>query len=184
MTVEFFLIADNTDDAETLAAQLEGVLARSAASALLIRAGDEDDFAYLARVKPLAKIAQKHDCAVLLDNRPELVRRAYVDGVHMSGGIKALREALDELKPDFIVGTGDIGSRHEAMSRGELDIDYLMFGDRDDIDGREMADWWAETFEVPSVFCAGASDDLSGLKSEFAAFAQADWEKVSPGDAS
>ena len=84
MTVEIFLIADNTDDAETLAAQLEGVLARSAASALLIRAGDEDDFAYLARVKPLAKIAQKHDCAVLLDNRPELVRKAYVDGVHMS----------------------------------------------------------------------------------------------------
>ncbi|WP_417584573.1 thiamine phosphate synthase [Pelagibacterium sp.] len=177
---DIFLIAEP----EITAERLEATLARVPAAALLLKAGKEDDFAYLGRAKPLAKIAQKHDCAVLLDNRPDLVRRAYVDGVHMSGGIKGLREAVDELKPDFIVGTGDIGSRHEAMTRGELDIDYLMFGDRQDVGGHEMAEWWAETFEVPSVLCIEMPADLGGLKSEFAAFAQADWDKITtPGDA-
>ncbi|WP_421950993.1 thiamine phosphate synthase [Pelagibacterium sp.] len=177
---DIFLIAEPDIAVE----RLQATLARLPAAALLLKAGDEDDFAYSDRAKTLAKIAQKRNCAVLLDNRPHLVRKAYVDGVHMSGGIKALREAIDELKPDFIVGTGDIGSRHEAMTRGELEIDYLMFGDRDDVDGREMADWWAETFEVPSVFCANPSQDLSGLKSEFAGFVEADWDEIVPGDAS
>jgi thiamine-phosphate pyrophosphorylase len=176
---EIFLIAEP----EIAVERLEATLARVPAAALLLKAGEEDDFAYADRAKRLAKIAQTYNCAVLLDNRPDLVRKAYVDGVHMSGGIKALREALEELKPDFIVGTGDIGSRHEAMTRGELGIDYLMFGDRDDVDGRKMANWWAETFEVPSVFCGDAAQDLSGLKSEFAAFAQAEWDKIVPGDA-
>ena len=161
---EIFLIAEPEIDVE----RLEATLARVPAAALLLKAGEEDDFAYTDRAKTLAKIAQKTNCAVLLDNRPDLVRKAYVDGVHMSGGIKALREALDALKP---------------MTRGELEIDYLMFGDRTDVDGREMADWWAETFEVPSVFCADLSQDLSRLKSEFAAFVQADWDKIAPGDA-
>lgn len=176
---EIFLIAEP----EITVERLEATLARLPAAALLLKAGEEDDFTYTDRAKTLARIAQKRNCAVLLDNRPDLVRKAYVDGVHMSGGIKALRDAIEELKPDFIVGTGDIGSRHEAMTRGELEIDYLMFGDRDDVDGREMADWWAETFEVPSVYCAKASQDLSGLKSEFAAFAEAEWDKIVPGDA-
>ncbi|QJR17791.1 thiamine phosphate synthase [Pelagibacterium halotolerans] len=177
---EIFLIAEP----ELSVGRLEATLARLPAAALLLKAGEEDDFAYTDRAKTLAKIAQKTNCAVLLDNRPHLVRKAYVDGVHMSGGIKALREAIEELKPDFIVGTGDIGSRHEAMTRGELEIDYLMFGDRDDIEGREMADWWAETFEVPSVYCADGTQDLSGLKCEFVAFTQANWDNAAPGDAS
>lgn len=177
---EIFLIAEPDISVD----RLEATLARVPAAALLLKAGAEDDFVYTDRAKTLARIAQKHNCAVLLDNRPDLVRKAYVDGVHMSGGIKALREALDALKPDFIVGTGDIGSRHEAMTRGELDVDYLMFGDREDVEGRDMADWWAETFEVPSVYCTDAAQDISGLKSEFAAYGEADWDDISTGEAS
>lgn len=171
MAAEIFLIADPDVSLE----KLEAVLSRVPATALLLKAGQEDDLAYAARAKALAKVIQKHGCAVLLDNRPDLVRRAYVDGVHMTGGVKALAEAISELKPDFIVGTGDIGSRHEAMTRGELDIDYLMFGDRADEDGLAMAQWWAETFEVPSVYLA-QGDDRPGT--EFIAFLQADWDGI------
>ena len=181
MAVEIFLITDPDTDAERTAALLAQTLDKVPASAVLAVAGKADDAAYLKAVQTLAKVAQPHDCAVLLDDRPELVAKAGADGVHMSGGIKALREAVDTLKPDYIVGTGDIGSRHEAMLRGELDIDYLMFGDREEaeLQGFEMADWWAETFEVPSVYFAGTDDGtLDERKSEFIAFAQRDWERI------
>lgn len=175
MASDIFLVASPAITADRLQAQV----ARTGAAALLLRIGEgEDDLAYAARAKALAKAIQAHDCAVLLDNRPDLVRRTYVDGVHMSGGIKALREAIAELKPDFIVGTGDIGSRHEAMLRGELEVDYLMFGDRDDGEGRDMAQWWAETFEIPSVYCAAPGEDGGELGTEFIAYEEADWETI------
>lgn len=182
MAVDIFLITDPETDLERTAALLKATLERVNAAAVLIAAGEADDYAYVERAKALAPIAQAHDCAAILDGRPSLVKSTRADGVHMSGGITALREAIETLKPDYIVGTGDIGSRHEAMVRGELDIDYLMFGDRDDpeLDGREMADWWAETFEVPSVYFAGQADagTLAERASEFVAFAQADWESI------
>lgn len=183
MAVDIFLITDPETDVERTAALLEATLGRVDAAVLLVAAGEADDYAYIERLKALVPIAQAHDCAVLVDGRPSLVKSARADGVHMSSGIKALREAVETLKPDYIVGTGDIGSRHEAMVRGELDIDYLMFGDRDDpeLDGREMADWWADTFEVPSVYFASEAEagTLGERGSEFIAFAQADWDKIS-----
>lgn len=182
MAVEIFLITDPDTELERTAELLEATLGRVDAAVLLVTAGEADDYAYIARLKTLVPIAQAHDCAVLVDGRPSLVKSARADGVHMSGGIKTLREAIETLKPDYIVGTGDIGSRHEAMVRGELDVDYLMFGDRDDpgLDGREMADWWAETFEVPSVYFASGADagGLGERRSEFIAFAQADWDRI------
>lgn len=178
MAVEIFLITDPNAETGSTGALLEATLERVDAAVLLVAAGEIDDYAYVERLKALVPIAHAHDCAVLVDGRPSLVKSTRADGVHMSGGIKALREAIDTLKPDHIVGSGDIGSRHEAMLRGELDIDYLMFGDRDEPDGaaREMAQWWAETFEVPSVYLVSGED--AAPETEFAAYAQADWDRI------
>jgi len=184
MAIEIFLITDPDVETDRTAALLEATLERVGASVLLVAAGEADDYAYVERLKALVPIAQAHDCAVLVDGRPSLVTSTRADGVHMSGGIKALREAITELKPRFIVGTGDIGSRHEAMLRGELDIDYLMFGDRDEPegDGAEMAQWWVETFEVPSVYVWGGEKREALPPTEFLAVPQADWAEI-PGEA-
>lgn len=178
MAIEIFLITDPKADADSTAALLKATLEKVDAAVLLVAAGEADDYAYVERIKALVPIAHAHDCAVLVDGRPSLVKSTRADGVHMSGGIKALREAIETLKPDYIVGTGDIGSRHEAMLRGELEVDYLMFGDRDDDEGREMAQWWAETFEVPSVYVSRGEADVEALGTEFVAFAQSDWERI------
>lgn len=180
MAVEIFLIADAQADRSETAALLTSALAKGPVSALLVAAGPLDDTAYRDRVAALLPIAQAKNCAVLIDNRIDLVIPTQADGVHVTGGLNTLKDALAKLKPDYIVGTGAIGSRHEAMLRGELDVDYLMFGDRPETDGAEMANWWAETFEVPSVYCARAATDpaLSALRAEFAAFAQKDWEDL------
>ena len=171
MADQIFLIAPGNVDAAGFAPNLQAVLAAAPVSVLLLPTGGRADPDYAAFVKAIAPLAQAEGAAVLLDNRPDLVATLGADGVHMTSGIKALREAIDALKPDFIVGSGDIGSRHEAMLRGELDIDYLLFGDRGESDA-EMANWWAETFEVPSVYLATGPGDsaLPSLRTEFVAF--------------
>lgn len=178
---DIFLIAAGGGTTENLASALQAALAAAPVSALLIAAGERDEQGYAAHVRALAPLAQKAGCAVLVDNRPDLVKPLGADGVHISGGMKALREAIDTLKPQFIVGTGDIGSRHEAMVRGELDVDYLMFGDRGGEGGFEIADWWAETFEVPSVYFAAGPDDprAATVRSEYLAFSI---DALSPAD--
>lgn len=184
MAHDIFLIAPALAEVRDFLPRLKTTLAAAPVSALLLPVGARDDAAYGDFVKAVAPAAQQTGCAVLLDNRPGLVRQLGADGVHVTAGIKALREAIAELKPDFIVGTGDIGSRHEAMTRGELDIDYLMFGDRLDADpdSAHMANWWAETFEVPSVYLTLGPDDpaIGGAQSEFIGFSDAIWANPTP----
>lgn len=177
MAYQTFLIAPDNADPATLAAKVEAMLAAVPVAVLLLPHGERADPDYVALVKSIAPFAQSKGVAVLLDNRPDLVKPLGADGVHITGGIKAVREAIATLKPDHIVGTGDIGSRHEAMLRGELEIDYLLFGDREQSDA-EMADWWAETFEVPSVYLAASIEDpaLTTIGSEFVAFEGAVWD--------
>ena len=77
------------------------------------------------------------------------------DGIHISGAdVAATREAVQSLRPKLIVGVGDVTSRDEAMSLGELEVDYILFGPLSGATTpatREMARWWAETMEIPSV---------------------------------
>jgi thiamine-phosphate pyrophosphorylase len=177
MADQLLLIAPDNADAAAFAAKFEAVIAVAPVPVLLLPAGERDDTDYAAFVKAFAPIAQAKGTAVLLDNRPDLVAPLKADGVHMTTGIKALREAVATLKPDFIIGTGDIGSRHEAMLRGELDIDYLLFGDRAESDAG-MADWWAETFEVPSVYLGQSIDDpaIASVRTEFIALKDEAWD--------
>lgn len=176
MAQQIFLIAPESGDAEAVLPAFRSALAATPIAALFLPIGERDENEYTNLVKDLMPTAQNAACAVILDNRPGLVGTLGADGVHMSSGIRALRKALDALKPDYIVGTGDLGSRHEAMLRGELEVDYLMFGDREDSDA-EMAQWWAETFEIPSVYLASALDDpnVQATGSEFIGFRASDW---------
>lgn len=154
---------------------LEHAFSRAEVSALLLPQGDRSEADYRALVSAVSPIAQNAGCAVLLDNRPDLVAALAADGVHITGGIQAVREAVAGLKPDYIVGAGDIGSRHEAMMRGELEIDYLLFGDRNDTpEGHEMAQWWAETFEIPCVHVPAPGGPVA-LAAEFLGLSPAEW---------
>ena len=162
MSAQLFLIVPpHAAPAATLAA-LERIAATTEIPALLLRRGDMAENAYKTMVKAIARGAQALGAAVLIEGEPGLVRLLGADGLHVSGGLKAVRDAVAALKPDLIVGAGDIGSRHDAMQKGELDIDYILFGPLSgDISEpeRDLARWWAETMQVPSVL----SDPDAGL---------------------
>ena len=88
--------------------------------------------------------------------------------------------ATQALKPDFIVGAGSIASRHDAMSKGELGPDYIFFGPLSgvrDPEQREMARWWAEIMDVPSVLSdpAATAETATSEGSEFIALSDSLW---------
>ncbi len=165
MSAQIVLVAPSDAPADRLRAGLVAALERSAVAVLLLPRGQRAENEYNTLVKSVAPTAQKQGVAVLVEGDPGLVRKLGVDGLHVPLGLKAVEEAVRVLKPDFIVGAGDIRSRHDAMQKGELDIDYILFGPLSgpmDDAARELARWWAETMQVPCV--------LSDPEADIAAF--------------
>ena len=178
MARDLYLVAPSDADTISFPGRLAEVLDAVPAAALLLVQADRSDGDYLAFAKAVAPIAQSHDCAVLLENRPDLVEETGADGVHMTGSLNAFREAVRQLKPDGIVGAGNIHSHHAAMEKGEAGADYLFFGDPEtgtapqDV---ELAAWWAKTFEIPSVLFEPDADALASADVEFVALGRAVW---------
>ena len=165
---DLFLIAPPDAEPEAFGPALKRLLAGTPAKVLLIPRGNHADNAYKALVKSLAPLAQGKDLAVMIEGRPGDVKMLGADGLHVSGGLEALQEAIEALKPDFIVGAAGLETRHDAMEAGELDIDYVFFGPLSgptEPAARDVARWWAETMTVPSVL-SDPEADLSAANAE------------------
>ena len=185
MVPELYLIAPPDAEAEAFAALLPRVLAAAGISALLLPRGSRGENAYRAFVKSIAPVAQAAGCAVLIEGEPGLVRTLGADGLHVTGPTAGVKAALNALKPDFIVGAGADGTRDDAMGKGELGPDYIMFGP---ISGaiapatRELAGWWAETMEIPGVLsdpeAVATTADAAGC--EFLALSASLWGAPDP----
>lgn len=186
MAAQLYLITPDSPNLEQFPRQLMSVLSGPEVAALLVRRGKLDDEAYARLAERLVQIGQAAGAAVLIEDDVALARQLGADGVHVgSGGIKAIRAAIEALKPEGIVGAGNIRSRHDAMSFGELDVDYVMFGPlggAPDAQAAELAEWWAETFEVPAVHSDPAAEAtlMTTTAAEFIALSDCIW---SSGDA-
>lgn len=185
MTPDLFLITPPDADTADFAALLRRILASTEVSAMLLRRGERDEAAYRSFVREIAPIGQQAGSAVLIEGEPGLARALGVDGLHAGGTDGELKAALGALKPDLIVGAGGAASRHAAMSKGELGADYIMFGPLSGAiapDAREMASWWAETMEIPSVLsdpeATPESADAGGC--EFLALSDSVWRADDP----
>jgi thiamine-phosphate pyrophosphorylase len=186
MAPQLYLITPADADAARFPAQLMSVLDATEISALLVSRGAMDDAAYRQLATALINVGQGAGCAVLLENDATMARKLGADGVHITAGADATRAAIAALKPQMIVGAGGASSRHDAMTLGELDVDYLLFGSLHGAakaGDRDLAEWWASTFEVPAVWSDPLA--LAGLDTgaEFVALSDALWAAPSPADA-
>jgi thiamine-phosphate pyrophosphorylase len=160
-----YLATPPVEDAATLAPRLAALLAAADVAAVLVRLGTADDRSNINRVKALAAAVQDAGAALLLDGHVDIVARAGADGTHVSG-TEQMEAALEQLKPDRIVGVGSLHSRHDSMVAGDAGADYLLFGEVD-ADGHrpsteaiaERLEWWAEVFETPCVGYAQTADE-------------------------
>jgi len=172
MTTEIYLIAPGDADAEALKSALSASLSSHPVAALLVLRGARAERDYRDLVKALLPAAQKAGAAVLVEGEPGLVRLLGADGLHVTGGIGAVKAAIEALKPDFIVGAGDVRSRDDAMRKAEAGVDYILFGPETGPLApahRDLAQWWSETMEVPGVLSdpEATPDSFDAGSSEF-----------------
>lgn len=181
---EVFLITPAAGEPAEIATLLQRMLAATQVPALLVARDGRDDAAYRALVSAVLPVAQAAGTAVLVEGEPGDVRGLKADGLHVAGAA-AVKAAVAALKPEAIVGAVGNGSRHAAMEAGERGVDYVMFGPLSgaisDAD-RELAAWWAETMEVPSVLSDPAAG-IGALRSEgceFVALRDVVWNADDP----
>lgn len=141
---------------------LEAALSGGDVASVLIAPEVTSEAALQRIAETLVPIAQAAGAAALVLEDSRAVGRSKADGIHVEGGETALKEALDAFHPQAIVGSGNVRTRHDAMSAAEAGADYVFFGllDRpDDADTHQktldFARWWAELFEPPCVALAG-----------------------------
>ena len=134
----------------------------------------------------LVREVQARNAATLVAGEAREATRIGADGVHLAANDPALSDALRAVRPDGIVGVGAISSRDQAMTAGEREPDYLMFGEpRPDgfvpplLTTLDQVRWWAEVFTVPCIAYAAALDDVWPLVdtgAEFIALGDALWQ--------
>lgn len=178
-----YLVTPLIEDADSFAPILTAAIRRTGAASVLLRLAPADERATVNRIKRLAPEAQALDAAILVEADAAIASRGGADGVHVGGGVEAIRDAVRRLHPGRIVGCGGLRGRHDAMEAGEAGVDYVMFGEPYRVRGGaeitpateevfEQASWWAHLFETPCVAYAAspeAADALAGSGAEFVA---------------
>lgn len=148
---------------DALAAALDG----GDVACLQIRLKDVDDDEIRRVTDALLPIAQAHDVAVLMNDRPDLAVETGCDGVHIGQDDATYEEARRAVSAKGIVGVTCHNSRHLAIEAGEKDADYVAFGAFFPT-GTKVAkatadpsilEWWSTITTVPCVAIGGITVD-------------------------
>lgn len=189
-TARLYLLSPLITEADGFAPQLAAACDAGGIAAVLLRFPAADERTLVNHIKALAPIAQDRGIAALVaaEGNADLAAvamRGGADGVHARGGSAEIRGLRERLRADRILGAGNIRSKHDAMTIGEAEADYIMFGEpRPDgsvppLDAViERAAWWAEIFQIPCVAYAPTIETVTQLAAtgaEFIALADAVW---------
>lgn len=188
MAPQLYLVTPADPDPALFPSLLMKVLNSAEIAAVLVHRGQADDAAYTRLAAQIINIGQGAGCAVLLENDVALAKKLGADGVHITNGPDAAADAIAALKPHMIVGATSGATRHDAMTLGEMDVDYLLFGPLEgtsDPQSAELGQWWAETFEIPAVLSnpEASATGLDSLGAEFIALSSSIWSAPSPAEA-
>ncbi len=156
-------------DLDAFARDLEGALDAGDVACLQIRLkpAQDDEIRRVAAV--LAPIAQARGVAVILNDRPDLVKPLGLDGVHIGQTDGSYAAARRDVGPDRIVGVTCHDSRHLAMEAAETGADYVAFGAFYPTQTKEaltravpeILTIWQETMETPCVAIGGITADTA-----------------------
>jgi thiamine-phosphate pyrophosphorylase len=171
MSARLYLVTPPISDALSFRPLLVAALNGAAVECVWLKVDALDDKAAQRITQALTAVIQDKGVAVVVDPPADLreVARGGIDGVHLPNPA-SLKTALEELKPDRIVGAGGLNSKDDAMEAGEAGADYVMFGEPR-ADGSlpafdrvlERCQWWAEVFNVPCVAYASAPETVGQL---------------------
>src|SRR5450755_1133116 len=102
-----YLVTPPVADAQAFSTPLAAALAAGDIAAVLLRLSDADERTQINCAKALCPVVQDKGAAALIDGHAGLVARAGADGAHLTG-ITNFTAALEQLKPERIVGVGGL----------------------------------------------------------------------------
>jgi thiamine-phosphate pyrophosphorylase len=150
-----------------------------------VSAPDEEILTAAAAITPALRAAGVH---FLINDRPDLARRAGADGVHIGQKDAAYVEARAALGPEATIGVTCHNSYDLAMRAGEAGADYVAFGAFFPTRTKEaptraevslIEDWTLAT-TVPCVAIGGINAENLGplvrAGADFIAVSSAVWE--------
>lgn len=163
MSCRLYLITPPTLERKSFTETLKRALDAGDVASLQLRLKEVSDEEIARAVEALMPVAQKHDVAFLLNDRPDLAARLGCDGVHIGQQDATYDEARAAMGRDRIVGVTCHGSRDLAFEAGEAGADYVAFGAFYPTTTKEVSftadlellEWWAETMTVPVVAIGG-----------------------------
>ena len=163
------LILPEGEDLAARAAMLEGALKGGDVASVILPQYGLDDGQFQKHAETLVALVQKAGAAALVAGDTRVAGRAKADGIHVTGGLEALGEAVEKFTPKLIVGGGNATDRHKALEIGEVQTDYIFFGKiGGDIKPEAhpknlaLAEWWASMVEIPCIVLGG-TDPQSAL---------------------
>ncbi|GAA4174899.1 thiamine phosphate synthase [Shinella granuli] len=163
------LILPEGEDLSARAAMLEGALKGGDVASVILPQYGLDDGQFQKHAETLVPIVQQAGAAALVAGDTRVAGRAKADGIHITGGIEELGEAIEKFTPKLIVGGGNATDRHRALEIGEVQPDYIFFGKiGGDIKPEAhpknlaLAEWWASMVEIPCIVLGG-TDPQSAL---------------------
>ncbi len=163
MSCRLYLITPPKIESRAFAEELKRALGAGDVASLQLRLKDVSDDEISRATEVLMPIAQKHDVAFLLNDRPDLAASLGCDGVHVGQQDATYAEARAAMGRDRIVGVTCHNSRDLAFEAGEAGADYVAFGSFFPTTTKEvqftadieLLQWWAESMTVPVVAIGG-----------------------------
>lgn len=170
-TTRLYLITPPAFDPDKFAGELEEALAGGDVACLQLRLKEVDDAIVRRAAAVLQPIAQAHDVAFIMNDRPDLAAELGCDGVHVGEEDMPYAQARLLLGPDRIVGVTCGDSRDRAVTAAEAGADYVAFGaffpsmtkvgTKHRADPEVLRDW-SETTVVPCCAIGGITQENCG----------------------
>lgn len=183
-----YLITPPRLDPVAFSPALRAALDAGDVACVQLRLKDAADRVIREAVTTLRPIAQQHDAAFVLNDRPDLAAELDCDGVHVGQEDASHAEARRRVGADAIVGVTCHASRHLAMLAAEQGADYVAFGaffpTRTKVPKTrattDLLAWWSALMEVPCAAIGGITPDNCGplvaAGADFLAVSAAVWD--------
>jgi thiamine-phosphate pyrophosphorylase len=163
VSCRLYLITPPKIELLAFAEELKRALAAGDVASLQLRLKDASDDEVWHAAESLMPVAQAHDVAFLINDRPDLAAQLGADGVHIGQEDSSYREARAAVGPDRIVGMTCHNSRHLAIEAADAGADYVAFGAFYTTQTKapkaaadpEILRWWSELMVVPCVAIGG-----------------------------
>jgi len=178
-------------EAKRFSEEIKRALGAGDVASLQLRLKDVSDDEIRRATEMLMPIAQRHDVAFILNDRPDLAAELACDGVHIGQEDASYAEARAAVGPNAIVGVTCHDSRHLAIEAAEAGADYVAFGAffptttkepkaRAEI---EIVQWWSQMMIVPQVAIGGITVEnarpLIDAGTDFLAVSSGVWDHPS-----